>query len=214
VGVVGLLGSGRSELLLSIFGALSRGGTVTVDGKTLPPGNTKAGMAAGLALVPEDRLGAGAFLDQSISENLSIGRTSQYFRRGLWRSSLARRDARDVCQRYGVKSAGVGALLSTLSGGNQQKVVLARWVERHPKVFLLDEPTQGVDVTSRAEIYRIVRDAADEGAGVLVASSDFEELANLCDRVIAIRDGVVAGGARQPLTVHNLVELAEGSGAQ
>jgi ribose transport system ATP-binding protein len=210
VGIVGLLGSGRSELLLSLFGALPRTGVVQVDGSVVEPGDTSAAMAAGMALVPEDRLREGAFLDESIADNLSIARLPSYFRRGLWRSSAAHLDADEACRRFGVKSSGTSALMSTLSGGNQQKVVLARWMQRRPRVLLLDEPTQGVDVTSRAEIYRIIRAAADEGAGVLMASSDFEEVANLCDRVLVLRRGAVAEEARQPLTAEQLTHLAYG----
>ena len=103
------------------------------------------------------------------------------------------------------------SLLSTLSGGNQQKVILARWMQREPEVLLLDEPTQGVDVTSRAEIYRIIRDAADAGTGVLMASSDFDEVANLCDRVIVIRKGAIADAAAQPLTAEQLTQMAYGT---
>jgi ribose transport system ATP-binding protein len=211
VGIVGLLGSGRSELLLSLFGALPRTGVVSVHGAPLEPANTARAMACGVALVPEDRLTEGAFLDQSVADNLSVARLSRYFRRGLWRSAAAHREAGEVCTRYGVRAASTNSLLSTLSGGNQQKVVLARWMQREPTVLLLDEPTQGVDVTARAEIYRIVRAAADGGAGVLIASSDFEEVANLCDRVLVLRHGTVAEEAHQPLTAEQLTRLAYGT---
>ncbi|MBS1678389.1 MAG: sugar ABC transporter ATP-binding protein [Actinobacteria bacterium] len=211
VGVVGLLGSGRSELLLSIFGAIPRAGLVELDGIPLPALETVAAMEAGVALVPEDRLGEAAFLDQTITENLSVARMSRYFRGGFWRGGVAEREAAEACRQFGVKAASTRSLLSTLSGGNQQKVMLARWMQRDPKVLLLDEPTQGVDVTSRAEIYRIIRDAADAGTGVLVASSDFEEVANLCDRVVVIRDGTIADGAAQPLSAEQLTQMAYGT---
>jgi len=213
VGLVGLLGTGRSELLLSLFGAIPRTGTVELNGSALPAGDTVAAMDAGLALVPEDRLGEAAFLDQSVTDNLSIGRLPLYFRSGFWRGGAADRDAAETCRRYGVKTASTRSLLSTLSGGNQQKVVLARWMERNPEVLLLDEPTQGVDVTSRAEIYRIIRDAADAGTGVLMASSDFDEVANLCDRVIVIRKGAIVAEATQPKTVEQLTQMAYGTAA-
>ena len=211
VGVVGLLGTGRSELLLSLFGAIPRTGTVELNGTPLPPGDTVAAMDAGIALVPEDRLGEAAFLDYSITDNLSIARLSRYFRGGFWRSGSADREAAEACRRFGIKAAGTKSLLSTLSGGNQQKVVLARWMQRDPELLLLDEPTQGVDVTSRAEIYRIIRDAAEAGAGVLMTSSDFEEVANLCDRVIVIRKGQIADEAAQPLAVEQLTQMAYGT---
>ncbi|MGH2937592.1 MAG: sugar ABC transporter ATP-binding protein [Solirubrobacterales bacterium] len=211
VGVVGLLGTGRSELLLSLFGALRRTGTVELNGALLPAGETLSAMDAGIALVPEDRLGEAALLDQTITENLSVVRLSRYFRGGLLRSGSAEREAAEACRRFGVKAAGTNSLLSTLSGGNQQKVMLARWMQRDPEVLLLDEPTQGVDVTSRAEIYRIIRDAADAGTGVLMASSDFDEVANLCDRVIVIRKGQVAHEAAQPLTAEQLTQMAYGT---
>ncbi|MBS1894917.1 MAG: sugar ABC transporter ATP-binding protein [Actinobacteria bacterium] len=211
VGVVGLLGTGRSELLLSLFGAIPRAGKVELNGAVLPPGETVEAMDAGIALVPEDRLGEAAFLDQTITENLTVARLSRYFRGGFWRSGSANRDAADACRRFSVKAAGTNSLLSTLSGGNQQKVMLARWMQREPEVLLLDEPTQGVDVTSRAEIYRIIRDAADAGTGVLMASSDFDEVANLCDRVIVIRKGSIADTAAQPLTAEQLTQMAYGT---
>lgn len=210
VGVAGLLGSGRSELLRGLFGTYPIEGTVELAGRPHRPRDARRAMAAGVAYVPEDRAADGAFGDLSVRHNLSAAVVRRYWSRGRLQHAQERVDARRLVRDFGVKTASVDVPLATLSGGNQQKVVLARWLRRDPSLLLLDEPTQGVDVGARADIYRFIRDAADAGTAVVVVSSDFEELAGLCDRVLVLRDGVIAAEVSgQQLTAHRLTELVQ-----
>ncbi|NEK56778.1 sugar ABC transporter ATP-binding protein [Geodermatophilus sabuli] len=196
VGVAGLVGSGRSSLLRTIFGEhRPASGRVTVRdaaGRVHADGDPRTRMEAGVAMVPEDRAGEAAFAELTIRDNLSVTVRRKYWR--LWGMSQRqeRADAADLVARYGVRAASADAPFTSLSGGNQQKVVLARWLQRQPSLLLLDEPTQGVDVMSRADIYRTVQEAAAGGCTVLVASSDLLELCSLCERVIVLQDGRVA----------------------
>jgi ribose transport system ATP-binding protein len=191
VGLAGLLGSGRSSILRRIFGKGERYEEVTVDGVGVPAGDPVHAMAAGVAYVPEDRPREALFPDLTISENLSIAQQSASTRGLRISPRLERRRARDLIAAFSVKAASERLPLTSLSGGNQQKVILARWMQRRPKVLLLDEPTQGVDVGAREELHRLIRAAAAEGSAVLVASSEFEELVALCDRALVVHDGRV-----------------------
>jgi ribose transport system ATP-binding protein len=210
VGIAGLVGSGRSALLRTIFGEHSvKAGRMTLDGTRYAPADVTAAMAAGVAMVPEDRGGEAAFADLTVQENLSMTMLGRYWRlRGMARAA-ERSAARALIDEFGVKVAGPGALFSSMSGGNQQKVVLARWLQRQPSLLLLDEPTQGVDVMSRVEIYDVVRAAARRGTTVLVASSDPAELSALCDRVLVLREGRVVqtlvSGGLDPDTITDCV---------
>jgi len=190
VGLGGLIGSGRSTVLKALFGAVPlESGEVRVDGELRPVHSPPAAMAAGLAYVPEDRQKDAAFPELSVGENLSLTVVPDYWHRGVLNRRRERRDALGLFDSFLITAASEEAPLRSLSGGNQQKVVLARWLRRAPRILLLDEPTQGVDVGARAEIYELVHRAVAAGAAALVASSDFEELARLCDRVIVLRKG-------------------------
>ncbi|GAA2216297.1 sugar ABC transporter ATP-binding protein [Nonomuraea monospora] len=189
VGIAGLLGSGRSTLLNVIFGGVEPvSGTVLLDGVALRPGDIAGAMARGVALVPENRLRDAAFTTMSVSENASVTVLGRLWR--LWmRNRRERQEAEALVRRYAVKTHDVGQPFLQLSGGNQQKVVLARWLRRDPRLLLLDEPTQGVDVVARTEIYNAIRDAASRGCAVVVVSSDHDELATLCDQVVVLSGG-------------------------
>lgn len=190
VGVAGLLGSGRSTLLRSIFGAAPRsGGVLHVGGSTVRPGDIRAAMRAGIALVPENRHEEGAFEDLSVRANLTVTTMRAFWRGGRLRKAAETSAAAAAVEAYGIKTAEIGATLGTLSGGNQQKVILARWMARQPALLLLDEPTQGVDIGARDEIHELIRRAVAARAAALVVSSDFEELALLCHRVLVLADG-------------------------
>ncbi|GII64869.1 ABC transporter ATP-binding protein [Sphaerisporangium krabiense] len=196
VGVAGLLGSGRSTLLRSLFGAVApRSGSILIDGRPLPP-SVPAAIRAGVALVPEDRHGDALFGEFSVVRNTTIATLDRHVRWSWLRPSSERAAARGAVAGFGITAAAVGQPITRLSGGNQQKVVLARWLERAPRVLLLDEPTQGVDVMARADIYQRLRTVAASGAAVVVASSDVEELAHLCDRVVVLRAGRVTAHLR------------------
>ena len=209
VGIAGLVGSGRSSLLRMLFGDLPpTAGGFEVAGAALRPSSPGDAMRAGIGYVPEDR-GQSTFRELSLSDNLAAGSVGEYWHGGRLRHRAQRRDSEAIRGRYLIRSASVDVPLASLSGGNQQKAVLARWLRRDPRVLLLDEPTQGVDVGARAEIYGLVREAAERGAGVVVASSDFEELAGLCDRVVVMVNGrlvdeVSRGPALDADTLHQL----------
>jgi len=195
LGVGGLVGSGRSTLLRLLFGLQRRTGAVELDGVPLPSDPAEL-VERKVAYVPEDRAREGAFLDLSVRENLHATDVRRYWR-GFLRSARERADATATMRRFQIRAASSEALAASLSGGNQQKVVLARWLARAPRLVLLDEPTQGVDVGARADIYRLIRRASEEGAAVLMVSSDPEELVNLCDRVAVLAKGqLVAEGSR------------------
>jgi ribose transport system ATP-binding protein len=149
-------------------------------------------MACGVAYVPEDRGVEGAFLDQSLSDNVVASSISRYWRTLKLRNRAIDSDARALIPKYFIRASSEKQQMGTLSGGNQQKVVLARWLNRHPRILLLDEPTQGVDVNARAEIYALVSQAVEGGCSVLLVTSDFEELSRVADRAIVLTGGRVA----------------------
>jgi ribose transport system ATP-binding protein len=189
VGIAGLLGAGRSTLLEALFGArrLDRG-TVHVGEDPLDLRSPARAMAAGVALVPEQRERA-IFPGQSLNENLSIADLTPFWRRGRVDRRAERGAAADDVATFGIVAGSTGAAASTLSGGNQQKAVLARWLRRHPRVLLLDEPTLGVDVGARAEIHALIRRYVAGGRAVLCVSSEVEELCALCDRILVLDGG-------------------------
>lgn len=190
VGIGGLVGSGRSSLLLNIFGAAHHTkGSITLSGKDFVPRHIEDAMDAGIALVPENRIQDAAFIDLSVRENIAVSVLRENFVKGWISRRKERSAASELIKRFTIKVSGPDAVFSSMSGGNQQKVILARWIQRKPTLLLLDEPTQGVDVMSRADIYGVIREAAASGLAVIVASSDVSELHALCDRVAILRSG-------------------------
>ena len=210
VGIAGLLGSGRSSLLQAIFGLNHpRGGGILLDGAPCALTSVAQAVSAGVAYVPENRARDGAFGDMSIAWNLSVARIPEFTSVVGTSERRVRRDARGLIEMFGVKTASERVPLSSLSGGNQQKVMIARWLARRPRLLLLDEPTQGVDVGARAEIYRIISEAAADGVAVVIVASDFEELAHVVDRALVLRQGALVAELRQDeLTAHRLTELS------
>lgn len=209
LGIAGLLGSGRTELLRAIFGDLPiRSGSVALDGEDLKLRRPSDAMALGIAHIPENRALDAAFHDLPLWANISMANVTDYWS-GFIRSRRMKADAAEAMAEYSVKATNEKALLSTLSGGNQQKVILARWLRRKPRLMLLDEPTQGVDVGARAEIYGSIKGAVEEGAAAIVVASDLEELAHVCDRVVALRAGrVVTEMTSKELTAERLTQAA------
>jgi len=196
LGVAGLIGSGRSTLLRHLFGLEERqGGGVSLGGQPYAPKSAQCAMRSGVALVPEDRLAEAAFSGLSVRENLSIANLRSYTDGSRIDSRKERRRVHELVDDFGIKTASAETKISDLSGGNQQKVILARWIQRNPRLLLLDEPTQGVDVGARADIYRLVRDMATSGTAVIVVSSDAEELELLCDRILVMKAGTVGEAA-------------------
>jgi ribose transport system ATP-binding protein len=190
LGIAGLVGSGRSSLLRALAGDVQPyGGAMTLAGAGYAPRNVADAMARRVGFVPENRVREAAFMDRSIRENLAIAMLKEYWAKRWMPRGREARAADALIERFGVKVAGSTALFSSMSGGNQQKVVIARWLQRDPQLLLLDEPTQGVDVMSRADIYATIRDSARAGAAVVVASSDMSELHALCDRILVLARG-------------------------
>jgi ABC-type sugar transport system ATPase subunit len=197
LGIAGLLGSGRSELLKMIFGAYPiKSGTLELEGKKVKFRDIGDAMAAGIAYVPEDRTGEAAFLGQTLADNVVASSIHRYWRALRLRNRSIDIDARDIIQRYFIRASSEKQIMGTLSGGNQQKVILARWLSRRPKILLLDEPTQGVDVNARAEIYSLISKAVEDGCSVLLVTSDFEELSRVADRAIVLSGGRVTAELR------------------
>jgi ribose transport system ATP-binding protein len=192
VGIAGLNGSGRDEVCELIFGGRSRAGTVTVRGKELPPSRPDLAISRGLALVPADRHGAGLILDKSVRENLTLVDLKPFWRSWWLSGSRERRAAREWIDKLTIRTSSMDAVVESLSGGNQQKVVMGKWLRTDPAILLLDEPTQGVDVGAQAELHRLMRGVADSsGSAVVLCSSDERELSHVCDRVIVLCDGMV-----------------------
>ncbi len=212
VGVAGLVGSGRSSLLKALFGVLpAETGVIRIDGRPVTLTSPGHAMRAGVAFVPESRADDAAFPELSLTDNVSVTVQRQYWRHGRIQSGRQRRDARGLLKTFFIKAQSVDDPLSALSGGNQQKAILARWLRREPRVVLLDEPTQGVDVGARLEIYGLIRAAVAAGAVALVASSDSEELAAICDRVLVLRRGRIVGEVRcTELSSNRIDRLAHG----
>ncbi|NYE34991.1 ribose transport system ATP-binding protein [Nocardioides cavernae] len=192
VGLAGLVGAGRSEIIETLYGARrATAGTVRVNGKELRRGSVPAAVKAGMGLCPEERKSQGLLLDQAVYSNITVSSMSRFSRLGLLDSRAERKRSTELTESLDVRPAGVDRLVRLLSGGNQQKVVLARWLLRECRVLLLDEPTRGVDVGARAEIYALVRSLADSGVAVVVVSSEVEEVLGLADRVLVVREGRV-----------------------
>jgi ribose transport system ATP-binding protein len=195
LGLSGLMGSGRTETVRALFGA-DRGalGEITLRGRRLSRlfRSPREAVQQGIALVTENRKDEGLLLPLSIRANLNLGRLLQLSRRGFVRADAETEAAASLVSRLGVKCASVEQAVGRLSGGNQQKVVLGRWLEREFDILLCDEPTRGVDVSARAEIHRLLRELARSGKAVLVISSEVDELRGLCDRIVVLSAGVVA----------------------
>jgi ABC-type sugar transport system ATPase subunit len=190
VGLAGLGGSGRSSLLRAVFGQLPvRAGAMMLEGIAHAPQSPADAMSRKVALVPEDRLGEAAFLDMTVRENTSITVLRRFWRRLYLSPSAERRSAERLVAAFGIRTPGIETPLGFLSGGNQQKAILARWLQREPRLLLLDEPSQGVDVVARAEISAHVVAAAARGTGVIIASSDLDELFALTHRIVVLRAG-------------------------
>jgi rhamnose transport system ATP-binding protein len=212
VALAGLVGAGRSEVARAIFGIDRHdAGTVTINGRRLRKGSPRAAMEAGIGFVPEDRRQQGLVMEESISRNIALGSLRALRRFGLIRARAERSFAADWAGRLQVKYGRLGNPVSSLSGGNQQKVVLARWLARRPKLLIVDEPTRGIDVGTKAEVHRLISSLASDGVAVLVISSELPEVLTLADRVLVMREGRLAGAlTRAEATEETIVALATG----
>ncbi|MFF4817749.1 sugar ABC transporter ATP-binding protein [Kitasatospora sp. NPDC001309] len=210
VALAGLIGAGRSELALALAGdAPIRSGTVTLNGEVLRLRSPRDAIAAGIGLAPEERKAQALFLQRTIRDNTSLVSLRRLSR---WRFVKHRQEkalAQEYADRLRVRAPSVEAEVRTLSGGNQQKVVLARWLARRPELLILDEPTRGVDIGAKAEIYQIIADLAREGTAVLVISSELPEVLGLADRIVVMQNGRTTGElSREEATEEAVLALA------
>ena len=194
VGVAGLVGSGRTELLRAIFGADDAdSGEVLVDGRPVRFRSPGQALRRGLGLLPEDRKRQGLLMNRALRENVSLASLGRFCRFGVLSLRGEDRAVRGLMGELRIAARGPGQIVATLSGGNQQKVVLARWLARRCQILLFDEPTRGVDVGAKEEIYRLIHGLAREGAAVLVVSSELKELFALCPQILVMREGRLVG---------------------
>jgi len=212
VALAGLVGAGRSEVARAIFG-IDRwdAGSVEVAGRRLPAASPTAAMAAGLALVPEDRRQQGLVMDFSIERNIALASLDTVRRGGLIPRGAERKFARDWAVRLQLKYGRLSNPVWTLSGGNQQKVVLAKWLARKPTVLIVDEPTRGIDVGTKAEVHRLLSELAAQGVAVLMISSELPEVLGMADRIVVLFEGrVMREFARAEATEDAIMHAATG----
>lgn len=213
VGIGGLVGAGRTELLQTIFGLEpSVSGTIMVDGKALSLRSNRDAINAGIALVPEDRKAAGLVLKMGVRNNIGLP--------GLWQHRIAqtfmnrrqeKTDSDQMVEELKIKTPNDSQQVQYLSGGNQQKVVIGKWLSMKPRVLLLDEPTRGVDIGAKQEIYRLMEEQAEQGVAVLFVSSEMEEVISMSDRVLVMHEGRLAGElSRTELSEESIMQLATG----
>jgi len=189
VGIAGLVGSGKSEFGMVLGGAISGAGTVKVGGRSVPTGDPGKAIAAGIGYVPDDRKASALLLVRSVLENFSLAWMDRLCSGGVLNTRRERSEVADAIRKYRVSTSSPSASIVTLSGGNQQKVILGRTFVRKPDVLVLSEPTRGIDVGAKSEIYRMLQDAAEAGAAVIVISSELPELLGICDRIAVFFEG-------------------------
>lgn len=214
LGIAGLMGSGRTELVMTLFGEYGRivAGTIKLEGRTLRIHNSRQAMREGLSLVPENRKEHGLILAQSILKNISLANLGQF-------ASLLRIDtnaeldaSRNLATNLAIKAPHLHVLVDSLSGGNQQKVVIAKWLMSKPKVLILDDPTRGVDVGAKYEIYKLIHELAEQGISIIMISSELEEVLGMSDRVLVMRNGQSAGMLNtKEATQEKIMALATGT---
>jgi rhamnose transport system ATP-binding protein len=213
VALAGLVGAGRSEVARAIFGIdKPDAGHVDVAGRRLPAGRPLAAMRAGLGFVPEDRRQQGLVMDLSIARNTALTRLRSLARTGLIRSSAENRLAAEWAARLQLKYHRLQDSVGTLSGGNQQKVVLGKWLATDPRVLIVDEPTRGIDVGTKAEVHRLMSDLAGRGIAVLMISSELPEVLGMADRVLVMHEGRLTGELnRAEADEESVIRLATGN---
>ncbi len=212
LGVAGLVGSGRTEMARAIFGAdRADAGRVTVSGRALQPGSPGAAAAAGVALVPEERKTQGLVLELSVVDNIALPNLARLSRFGRFDWTAAKADASEHIRSLNIRTRRLGTRVEELSGGNQQKVVIAKWLARRPKVLIFDEPTKGIDVGAKTEVYRVINQLAESGVGIVLISSELPEVLAMSDRIMVLRGGRVAAIVEAgDATQESIFEMAAG----
>lgn len=215
VGMAGLMGAGRTELAETLFGIRPMiGGAVSIDGRDLKLSRPADAINAGIFLIPEDRRHEGLILDDNVKHNISIATLPILSRFGFMSFAREFQLAQLMCERFKVRTPGINQVVGNLSGGNQQKVVLAKWLSRTPRLLILDEPTRGIDVGAKSEIYALMDELANQGAAILMISSDLEEILGMSDRVLVMHEGNLAGAlTRAQLSEEAIMHLATGGSA-
>jgi rhamnose transport system ATP-binding protein len=216
VALAGLVGAGRTEVARAIFG-IDRwdAGSVEIDGRKLPTGSPSRAMSAGIGLVPEDRRQQGLVMDFSIERNIALASLHEVERLGLIPPSAERNFAKDWAIRLQLKYSRLTNPVWTLSGGNQQKAVLAKWLARKPRLLIVDEPTRGIDVGTKAEVHRLLSELAEQGVAVLMISSELPEVLGMADRIVVLFEGRVTGEfMRADATEDAIMHAATGAVAE
>lgn len=211
LGIAGLMGAGRTEILESLFGVLpaTKEAKISIDGKTMFIKSPSDAIKNGIALVSEDRKGQGLILGMDVACNITLPELKNYSKFGFLDEKAENVTAREWVKKLAIKTPSVAAQTVNLSGGNQQKIVLAKWLLTKPKILLLDEPTKGIDIKGKAEIYRLIEELALEGLGILLVSSELPELLALSDRILVLREGEFTGEvSRSEATEEKIIELA------
>jgi ribose transport system ATP-binding protein len=216
LGIAGLVGAGRTELARLIFGAEEKArGEVSMHGRPVKLRTPRDAIDAGLVYLTEDRKGQGLFLDMSVRDNINITVAGRDAKAGVMDLPRGNTRAKDAIAALTIRVPNMRVNVGALSGGNQQKVLLSRLLETKPEVLILDEPTRGVDIGAKSEIYRIINDLARSGVGVIVISSELPEVIGVADRVLVMREGEIAGElgghSGKPISQEGIIELATGS---
>jgi rhamnose transport system ATP-binding protein len=213
LGLAGLIGAGRTDVARALFGIQpAQSGTIKVNGTAVTINNPQQAMDLGLGFVPEDRQHHGLVLPMSIADNITLPILSRYATAGWLRAQDARQDAATAARKLVVKSAGMAQKAKELSGGNQQKVVLAKWLETGPRILILDEPTRGIDVGTKAAVHQLMSDLANQGVAILMISSELPEILGMSDRILVMREGLITGEfTRAEATQEKLMAAATAS---
>ncbi len=213
VGIAGLVGAGRTELLESLFGITPAvDGTVEVQGEQVTISNPREAIRSGIALVPEDRKMQGVIIDMGVDENLSLAALWRDQKHGFRNIAAEKEISKTMIERMRIKTPSGDQIVRFLSGGNQQKVVIGKWLAMKPLILLLDEPTRGIDVGAKQEIYALMEELSEQGVAILFVSSEMEEILGMSDRVLVMHEGRITGElSRDQLSEESVMQLATGN---
>ena len=206
------MGAGRTETMRAIFGIDPiNSGQILIDGKEVTIANPNQAITLGIGFLTENRKDEGLILDFSIKDNMTLPSTKDFIKRGMFDEKTSNLFVRQLIDRLYIKSGKIGTIVGNLSGGNQQKVVLAKWIGIAPKILILDEPTRGVDVGAKREIYQLMNELAERGVPIILVSSDLPEVLGVSDRIMVMHEGHIVGELKQTeATQEKVMHLATG----